>query len=365
MDNDNLRRVLFALGILALSVYLSERLFLLLQLFASPILLFCLAWLIALILRPAVDSLSRGPNGQTVHVGLHRIFAVAMVYGLLMAITVMVVVAFSPAIGQQLLNVQASLPFAAEEVTRWSTDLEQELLQRGINFNLAPALQPEVLTAQATALGSTLAQQSLTWISGLAAFLTNLIIVLILSFYMTMDGPRLAARTLELLPADWRDEARTFFEIVDRTFGGFLRSQILQSVVYGIGTALVMGMMGLTNITLASVLSAIAVLIPIVGGVLGLIPPLLIALISAPDDLLLTFILLMALQQVLFNIIMPRIVGRVVGLHPLLVFAALLIGSTIAGGWGILFGIPAAGVLGAVIQYGYARAIGRNARTTP
>jgi predicted PurR-regulated permease PerM len=67
-------------------------------------------------------------------------------------------------------------------------------------------------------------------------------------------------------------------------------------------------------------------------------------------------LVLALIQQVLFNMIMPRLIGRSVGLHPLLVFAALLVGAAVAGGWGILFGIPIAGVVASVLQFIYGRA---------
>jgi predicted PurR-regulated permease PerM len=54
--------------------------------------------------------------------------------------------------------------------------------------------------------------------------------------------------------------------------------------------------------------------------------------------------------------VMPRLMGHIVGLHPLLVFAAILVGATVAGGWGILFGIPIAGVVASVLQFIYGRA---------
>ena len=99
-------------------------------------------------------------------------------------------------------------------------------------------------------------------------------------------------------------------------------------------------------------------LVPIIGGVLGVIPPLLIVLVEKPDRFLLMLIILVIVQQVLFNMIMPRLMGRIVGLHPLLVFAAILVGATVAGGWGILFGIPIAGVVASVLQFIYSRATG-------
>ena len=80
-----------------------------------------------------------------------------------------------------------------------------------------------------------------------------------------------------------------------------------------------------------------------------------------PTELL---IILVIAQQILFNMIMPRLMGRIVGLHPLLVFAAILVGATVAGGWGILFGIPIAGVVASVLQFIYSRATGEEPAQT-
>jgi predicted PurR-regulated permease PerM len=172
---------------------------------------------------------------------------------------------------------------------------------------------------------------------------------------MTLDGPRLAVRTLEMLPRAWRDDTLTFFSIVNRTFGGFLRAQLVQAVFYGIATAILMVALRLSDVALASVLAAILVLIPLIGGLIAIIPPLVITLIENPDSFLITLIGLIVIQQVLFNMIMPRLMGRIVGLHPLLVFAAILVGATLAGAWGILFGVPIAGVIASALHFLYLR----------
>jgi predicted PurR-regulated permease PerM len=173
---------------------------------------------------------------------------------------------------------------------------------------------------------------------------------------MTLDGPRLASRVLEILPSTWRGDTLTLFAIVNRTFGGFLRAQIVQALFYGLATAVLMVALGLSDVALASVLAAILVLIPLIGGVIAIIPPLVIVLIENPDRFLITLIGLLIVQQLLFNMIMPRLMGRIVGLHPLLVFAAILAGAVLAGAWGILFGVPIAGATASVLQFLHLRA---------
>ncbi len=159
-----------------------------------------------------------------------------------------------------------------------------------------------------------------------------------------------------MLPVAWRADTVTFFAIVNRTFGAFLRAQLVQALFYGLATAVLMVTLGLSDIALASVLAGILVLIPLIGGIFAIVPPLVIVLIENPDRFLLTLIGLIVLQQILFNMIMPRLMGKIVGLHPLLVFAAILIGAALAGAWGILFGVPVAGVIASALQFLYLRA---------
>jgi predicted PurR-regulated permease PerM len=65
-----------------------------------------------------------------------------------------------------------------------------------------------------------------------------------------------------------------------------------------------------------------------------------IAVLTRPEVAIYLFVALLALQQVIFNVLAPRILSRQVGLHPLLVFFAVLAGARVAGVWGAIFGVP-------------------------
>lgn len=366
--NERPQRALIWLLIIAVSAYLLERLYVIVSLFSATLLLFVLSWLIALALSPLVDRLTQlavvPPVGRR-RWHLPRSLAVTLVYLVLLAVVVFALIALVPIVGPQLASLQATLPTLVGEIAAWAFWGESELRRVGWSVDLSQALQPELLAQQATTIGSTVLQQSVSIVGGIATQLFNLILILILSFYMTMDGPRLFDRVLDLLPAHWREDAVTFFRIVDRTFGDYLRLQVLQGILYGLANAALMLTFGLSYVTLASLLAGVAVLVPIFGPVLALIPPLLIAILQNPDAILPTVVGLLIVQQVLFNIIMPRVMGTSVGLHPLLVFAAILIGGTLAGVWGILLGIPFAGVLAAIAWFVYYRATGRTPGESP
>ena len=369
MLNDRFVRLLIWLLIIATAIFLLERLFVLITRFATPLLLFGIAWLIALALRPLVDWINgwtlpipflsqRTSNGVIAPMwNMPRSLAVLLVYVAFIAIVVLLIVLLVPVVLPQLVTLQDTLPNAVDEVSKWATVLETQLSRVGYYVDLAPILRPEALAQQAATIGTAVVQQSVSIASGIASLLINLVLVLILSFYMALDGPRMATRLLELLPAAWRNGTQELLDIIDRTFGGFLRAQLVQALAYGLATAVMMLILNLQEVALASLFATILVLIPLIGGVFAMIPPLVIALIQAPNQFLPLLVGLIIIQQVLFNVIMPRMMGKIVGLHPLLVFAAILVGATLAGAWGILFGIPIAGVVASVLQFIYLRTI--------
>jgi len=96
----------------------------------------------------------------------------------------------------------------------------------------------------------------------------------------------------------------------------------------------------------AAVLAGVGMLIPFLGPLLAIIPPLLIAAfwVTSVGQFVWIFLILWVTQQLLVNVLAPRLLGDVVGMHPLLVLFALFAGATVAGIWGALFGVPVAAV---------------------
>ena len=243
MSGDRLQRILIWMLIVAVGVFLLERLFGLMARFATPLLLFGLAWLIALILQPMITWMTHLTlpvplvSHRTSDTGvvsptwrLPRGMAVLLVYLALVGVLGILVVSLVPVLGPQLVGLETALPDALNALPAWATGVQEELSRLGLRINLDRVVQPEAVAQQAASVGSTLIQQSLGIVSGIAALLINVVLILILSFYMTLDGPRLALRLLEVLPRSWHNDTLTFFAIVNETFGGFLRAQLVQAL---------------------------------------------------------------------------------------------------------------------------------------
>jgi predicted PurR-regulated permease PerM len=104
-------------------------------------------------------------------------------------------------------------------------------------------------------------------------------------------------------------------------------------------------------------------IIPFFGPIIAIIPVLAVTFVGAADRLLLVVILVLAVQQVLLNVVGPRIMSRSIGIHPMFVFLALLLGAKLAGFWGVFLAVPVAGIINIFARYGYEVARGRRNRT--
>jgi predicted PurR-regulated permease PerM len=126
---------------------------------------------------------------------------------------------------------------------------------------------------------------------------------------------------------------------------------MIQSLVGGVGTGLIMSLLQVDYALLASVVAGVVLLIPFLGPVVAVAVPVMIALLTHPEVTLFLFVALLALQQVIFNVLAPRILSQQVGLHPLLVFFAVLTGARVAGVWGAVFGVPIVAVFVTMVSF--------------
>jgi predicted PurR-regulated permease PerM len=315
--------------------------------FSDIILLFFLAWVVAFILEPAVDALQR-------QAFMPRPIAVAVAYLSMLVIGATATISIVPALSRQTIQLAAELPTYLALINEGFVDLQSALDERGMGANLGALLQVEDLVRRAEAIGPPVLANAVTLATQLATFVIQLVLVLMLSFYVMLDGPRIKRNTLGLVPIAFRDDIEYFVASVNRAFAGFLRGQLIQALVYSLGTAAIMSAVGLDLILLTAVVNTALMLIPFVGPPLALVLPLAIAAVEKPGSFWLVLILVVALQQIVINVVAPRVMSSAIGVHPLLVFLGILAGAKVAGVWGALFGVPVMAVIAAMVTFYHA-----------
>lgn len=333
---------------LVAALFLAQMLWQLISGYADLILLFLLGWLVSFILTPIISYLS---DPKRAALRLSRGAAVVIVYLVLVLVVVIALALFVPPMVLQLSDLARHLPEYMARAPAAGVWVQDQLARLGLKVNVEDAVSSSLNSLQSYA--AALIQNALGIFTGVLSFLANLLFVIILSFYIALDEARLRKGMLRLIPPQYHNEAHFFAQSVDRTFGGFIRGQLLQAVIVAIGTAVVMKLFGLDFVLAASLFAGLFMLIPLIGPLLALVPPLLVVLIASPGLAVWLLIVLFLYQFIIVNVLMPRLLSESVGLHPLLVFAAILVSIRVAGFWGAFFGIPIAGVLWAMLNFLY------------
>jgi predicted PurR-regulated permease PerM len=342
-------RALSILGCAIAGFYLASLLWQLIEQFADIILLFFLAWLVAFVLEPVVATLVVGR--------LSRLGAIGVTYLILLVMMTFGVILLVPALSLQVVDIARNLPTYVDQSTGLLNSIQvsanEFLTSHGspVLVDLKSALDPQELSRRADALGPPILSNAIGLATGAATLLVEIVIMLILSFYFMVDGARLADSLITALPLRAQDDARFLVASIHRAFAGFLRGQLFQAFLGGIGTGLIMSVLQVDYALLSSVIAALVLLIPFLGPVLAVVVPVAIALLTRPDVAFILLIALVALQQVIFNVLGPRILSQQIGLHPLLVFFAVLTGARVAGIWGAIFGVPIVAVATTMISF--------------
>ncbi len=312
--------------------------------FADILLLLVLAWVLAFALEPVTHFLEA-------HTRASRGIAVAIVYlGLLVVLTLSTLMVV-PVVAVQISQIGSSLPTYVVYVGTWLADLQNWLLERGIPLDATSLLDLKEVARRADSLGPVIVNNAVALATGLASVLLSLVLVLIISFYLMLDGSRFTSALLRAIPADRRDEINYLIYSTHRAFGGFIRGQLVQALAYGVATAGIMVAADLPYTALAATFATAIMMIPFIGPVLAMIPPVMIAAFVHTNKTWWVFLSLLLLQQVVLNVLAPKVMSKSVGMHPLLVLLALLVGSKLAGVWGAIFAVPVAGVVVAMISF--------------
>ena len=302
----------------------------------SVILLFIFAAVVALLLTPVIDFLQRAPVFRT-----HRSAAVLVLYLAIFAV-----------IGGVMALVAPNLVDQARHVPQLVNQLQRSLADRGINVDL------NSLVPSAVSLGNTI-----TLVTSVAATVVAIVLVVVISFYLLVDGRGLIATLRNVFP---NHTHRFDFAMVatGSVIAAYMRGQLLMSLIIGSYTALALTLIGVHYAIVIGVAAFLLEFVPIVGAVIAMALGVIVALLQSPLLALYAGIAGLLGHALEAYIIGPRVTGHVTKLHPLVAMAALLIGAEAAGILGALFAVPLAAIANIFLGAFYRSRRGDVATTT-
>jgi predicted PurR-regulated permease PerM len=188
-----------------------------------------------------------------------------------------------------------------------------------------------------------------TGIAGIVASIVGYIIIPVWIFYLIKDRPALSASAERSMPAEWWPDARAVSGLVLRVFAQWLRGQLFLGITVGVATFAGLLLLSVTIdpvfgrfALLLSIVAGVLELLPIIGPIIAAIPAVLLALTGGIDAAVAAVVLYTVIQQLENNLLVPKIQGDAVELHPSAVMVALVIGGAIAGLLGAILALPVA-----------------------
>lgn len=177
--------------------------------------------------------------------------------------------------------------------------------------------------------------------------------VLVVSFYFLLDGHRIRDSIIKLFPRRIQHRCHLMAQQMDSSLQAFFRGQIVLGLLFGGIMIGVYFALGIHYALILGVFLAVWEIVPVIGPPIGFIPAAVVVAIDGMDtfqvnrfaQILILFAVFNGFQWLKDNLVAPRYIGNVIGLHPVMVFIAIMIGARLDGMLGIIFSLPAACVL--------------------
>jgi predicted PurR-regulated permease PerM len=300
----------------------------------TPLLLLVIAALLAYALAPAVGLLQRF---------MPRLLSILLVYLIVLtALSVLLYLITRAAVEQTF-----SLSHYVQDLLRPGTvgrpsTVELLLAPYGITASQIASTR-EAIVGQAQGL----ARDVVPIVRSVFDAALNVILVAVLSIYMLIDGSRIASWIRRNAPRALR--ADFLLDTLQRVVGGYIRGQCTLAVLIGTLVGIGMFLLHVPYAVFLGVLAFIMAFVPILGTLLSGAVCVLIALTQGWLTAAAALVYFVILHVIESDLVGPRIVGKAIGLHPIVSLFALLAGAQLFGIWGALFASPIAGVLQALI----------------
>jgi predicted PurR-regulated permease PerM len=317
---------------------------------SHAVFIFVVAALIAILLNPIVRSFValRIPRAVSVLL-VYLFFALTFVAAGVLAGTVIATQAqsattvvqreFSKAPGQ------TETP-AQKKLDRLQVWLDAHHLHKVDVRNLGDKVQQKIDSLDVQSVSGKAVSIAQGILVGVVESLFNVVLVIVVSVYMLLDTPRLSLFLRRMLP---HEEGETdLITRVERALISYVRGQILVSLVIGTSVGVLMYLLGVTGIfengddyaIAFGAFAALTEVIPYVGPWLGAIPPFIVAISESPTAALAVAVAFLIIHQIEGHIVIPKLMGGAVGVHPLLVIFALLAGEQLYGLAGVFITLP-------------------------
>ncbi|OQY33950.1 MAG: hypothetical protein B6243_05980 [Anaerolineaceae bacterium 4572_5.2] len=340
-----------------------------------------IAALIAFILIPAVSFFQK-------KLRLPKAVAVILAYLLLFLALLLIPLLLIPALVDAFGDINIDLVAITQQTQGWLNALLKTyrfIIILNSVYDLSPIVDPalemvndfnptQFIPSLDTIIASIPSTVEFTWgvasnvVGRITASILAIVLTLLYSVYLTVDGDKFVRGAINLAPKTYRPEIITLYHRIKTTWGAYFRGQFTLGLIIGMVTWIGGLIIGIPGALALGVIAGVMEILPNLGPILAAIPALLVALVQGSTTLdvsNLTFMLIVGgmyilIQQLENNLIVPKVLGEAVELHPLVVMVGVVVGASVGGILGALLAAPTIAMGRTIVSYIYAKILGED-----
>lgn len=296
-----------------------------------------LLFFVAVIIMAAINPLVTWFNGK---VKIPRPVGVLIIYLLLLSVLGLIVSFLVPTLSQQFKNFVGDLPRHLQEMDAFLTNLSFQGQSYGFGFNL------DKLADGLSTFSFNLFSTTLGFFNGIISF----IIILSMAFYMSVKEDGMEKFLESVTPNKYREVILKIAQKIKNRIGRWMSGQlILMLIVFALDYA-VLYFLGVPYALIIALIGGFLEIVPYIGPIISTLVAVVITVLISPLKAVFVFIFYVAIQQAENNIIFPQIMKKAVGLNPLTVILAMLIGFKLGGILGTILAVPVATSIGVIFK---------------
>lgn len=264
-----------------------------------------------------------------------RVLAILLVYILLiLGFSGFVAVVIPPLVDQ-----------GGKLIIRFPVFLDQTSQFLGLGTGLIPT-DPEVIARDLTSLTGGIFKATVNVFSDIISILTMFMI----TFYLLLERDKLEDYLVKFFSGAHRERMRRVIDRTEGKLGAWFRGQLVLMFLVGLMSYIGLKILGVEFALPLALIAGILEILPNVGPFIALIPAVIVAFVASPVLAIAVFALYFIIQQLENNLIVPQVMRRAVGLNPLVIILALMIGGRLFGIAGAILAVPAVVVIQIVVS---------------
>ncbi len=266
-----------------------------------------------------------------------RAISILIIYVIMIGILSLAIVLIVPPVVEQLGQLAKNLPFYYDRLLGGIS----KITEGGF---VQPSLPAVLKTFSANLGGAT--KSIFSTLTGIFGGLISFVMVLVIVFYITVEENLIKRTIYALIPDQDRKHISDLVDRMQKKMGMWLRGQLALMLAVGILTYIGLTILGVKYALILAIIAGLLEVIPFIGPWLSAVPAILIGFSDSLTKVVLIALLYLVVQQLENNIIVPKVMQKAVGMNPIIVITAVLVGAKLGGVVGALLAVPVAAVIG-------------------